>query len=38
MTLALYILLYFRVLHRILDSLEKFMRVMRDRREKNKSR
>lgn len=38
MTLALYILLYFRVLHRILDSMEKFMRVMRDRREKNNSR
>lgn len=34
MTLCLYILLYFRVLHRILDSSEKFMRVMRDRRER----
>ena len=34
MTICLYILLYFRVLHRILDSSEKFMRVMRDRRER----
>jgi len=34
MTLILYILLYFRVLHRILESSEKFRRVMRDRRER----
>ncbi len=34
MTICLYILLYFRVLHRILDSSEKFRRVMRDRRER----
>ncbi|MRR22509.1 ATP-binding cassette domain-containing protein, partial [bacterium] len=34
MTLCLYIMLYFRVLHRILDSSEKFKRVMRDRRER----
>ncbi|MDM8003367.1 MAG: ATP-binding cassette domain-containing protein [Bacteroidota bacterium] len=34
MTICLYILLYFRVLHRILDSSEKFMRIMRDRRER----
>jgi len=33
MTLILYILLYFRVLHRILESSEKLRRVMRDRRE-----
>lgn len=38
MTVCLYILLYFRVLHRILDSSEKFMRVMRDRRERKSSR
>ncbi|HPS97738.1 MAG: ATP-binding cassette domain-containing protein [Bacteroidales bacterium] len=34
MTLCLYILLYFRVLHRILDSSEKFIRVMRAKRER----
>mgnify|MGYP000855221900 FL=1 len=33
MTVSLYILLYFRVLHRILDAAEKFMRVRRDRRD-----
>ncbi len=38
MTICLYILLYFRVLHRILDSSEKFMRVMRDRRERKSAR
>ncbi len=38
MTLCLYILLYFRVLHRILDSSEKFIRITRDRREKKSSR
>ncbi len=38
MTVCLYILLYFRVLHRILDSSEKFMRVMRDRRERKSAR
>lgn len=34
MTLCLYILLYFRVLHRILDSSDKFIRVMRAKRER----
>jgi ABC-type multidrug transport system ATPase subunit len=34
MTLCLYILLYFRVLHHILDSSEKFIRVMREKRER----
>ncbi len=38
MTLCLYILLYFRVLHSILDSSEKFIRVRRDRREGKSSR
>jgi hypothetical protein len=34
MTICLYILLYFRVLHHILDSSEKFIRVMRTKRER----
>jgi ABC-type multidrug transport system ATPase subunit len=34
MTLVLYLLLYFRVLHRILESSEKLRRVMRDKRER----
>jgi hypothetical protein len=38
MTIALYILLNFRVLHRILESSEKFRRVMKDRRERREKR
>lgn len=38
MTIVLYILLYFRVLHRILESSEKFRRVMKDRRERSQKR
>jgi len=38
MTISLYILLYFRVLHRILESSEKFRRVMKDRRERRGKR
>lgn len=34
MTLVLYVLLYFRVLHRILESSDKFRRILRDRRER----
>ena len=34
MTALLYILLYFRVLHRILESSEKFRRILNDRRER----
>jgi ABC-type multidrug transport system ATPase subunit len=38
MTVSLYILLYFRVLHRILESSDKFRRIMRDRREKRQQK
>jgi hypothetical protein len=38
MTIMLYILLYFRVLHRIMESSEKFRRVMKDRRERREKR
>ncbi len=36
MTLILYILLYFRVLHRILESSEKIRKIMRDRRQRER--
>ncbi len=38
MTISLYILLYFRVLHKVLESSEKFRRVMKDRRERRGKR
>ncbi len=37
MTIVLYLLLYFRVLYHLLDSSEKFMRVWRERKEKEES-